>query len=81
MEDSLAEEPVVRPILNVPSFASGSIVATTLAEHHAAIDSQVPCRTESAGCPETTRSSKFHEAAVVGSIVFFTSVILSPESR
>ena len=76
MEDSLAEEPVVRPILNAPSFASGSIVkATTLAEHHAAIDSQVPCRTESAGCPETTRSSKFHEAAVVGSIVFFTSVI------
>src|SRR5438046_427891 len=76
VEDSLAEEPVVRPILNAPSFASGSIVkATTLAEHHAAIDSQVPCRTESAGCPETTRSSKFHEAAVVGSIVFFTSVI------
>jgi len=40
VEDSLAEEPVVRPILNAPSFASGSIVkATTLADHHAAIDS------------------------------------------
>ena len=40
VKDSLAEEPVARPILNAPSFASGSIVkATTLADHHAAIDS------------------------------------------
>src|SRR5262249_13581145 len=42
---------------------------------HAAIERRVRCHAQTTGCPQTTRSSKFHAAAIVGSITLFASVI------
>src|SRR5262249_61037138 len=42
---------------------------------HAAIERRVGSHAETTSCPETTRRSKFHAAAVVGAITLFASVI------
>src|SRR5262249_54844433 len=42
---------------------------------HAAIGRRVRCHAQTTGGPQTPRSSKFHAAAIVGSITLFASVI------